>query len=95
MYLFVLLFIEYISSVQENKYVDYDVRTITAADYSVEFPITKGQYEYWKDHFKQQDNPMSEMAQFKIFIQETLEERLNQMDHQGFDDEDDKYYKIG
>jgi hypothetical protein len=52
MYLFVLLFIEYISSVQENKYVDYDVRTITAADYSVEFPITKGQYEYWKDHFK-------------------------------------------
>lgn len=42
MYLFVLLFIEYISSVQENKYVDYDVRTITAADYSVEFPITKG-----------------------------------------------------
>ena len=30
---------------------------------------------------------MSEMAQFKVYIQETLEERINKMDDLGFDDE--------
>lgn len=63
------------------------MRTITAADYSVEFPITQEQYEYWKENFKMHDNPISEMAQFKIFIQEMLEERVNQMDALGYDDD--------
>lgn len=42
------------------------------------------------------DNPISEMAQFKIFIQEMLEERVNQMDALGYDDDQDpnKQYKI-
>jgi len=29
---------------------------------------------------------MSEMAQFKVYIQEILEERINKMDDLGFDD---------
>jgi hypothetical protein len=65
------------------------VRTITAGDYSIEFPISIDQYEYWKEHFKQENNPMSEMAQFKVFIQEVLEERINEMDDLGYDDDGD------
>ena len=38
-YLFILVYVEYISKVQENKFVDFDVRTITAGDYSCEFKI--------------------------------------------------------
>ena len=40
LYLYVQLFIQYIAQREENLYVDYDVRTITAADYSIEFPIS-------------------------------------------------------
>ena len=36
---------------------------------------------------------MSEMAQFKVFIQEVLEERINHMPDLGYDAED-KYQKI-
>jgi len=49
--------------------------------------LTSEQYEYWKSYYKKEDNPMSEMAQFKVYIQETLEERINKMDDLGFDDE--------
>ena len=34
-YLFILIYFEHLGSVQENKFLDYDVRTITAGDYSV------------------------------------------------------------
>lgn len=42
--------------------MDYDVRTITAADYSIEFPISEEQYEHWKSNYKQEENPISEIA---------------------------------
>ena len=61
-YLFSQLFFEYMLNVQRNKFVDYDVRTITAADYSAEFTIRESQYNFWKEHFLKEDNPMSEMA---------------------------------
>lgn len=50
-YLFSLNFLEYIKQVQVYKYIDFDVKTITAADYSVEFEISQNQYEYWKKHY--------------------------------------------
>lgn len=40
-YLFSLIFFQYIYCVQENKYIDWDLKTITAADYTVEFDIQK------------------------------------------------------
>ena len=61
-YMYSQIYFDYIARVQQNKYVDYDVRTITAGDYSVEFKISKEQYEYWKSYYKKEDNPMSEMA---------------------------------
>lgn len=67
-YLFALNFIEYMARVQEHKFVDFDVKTITAADYSAEFPISENQYAHWKKIYHQEDNPMSEMAQFKVYI---------------------------
>ena len=44
------------------------ILTITASDYSVEFKIKTEQYDFWKDHYFQAKNPMSEMAQFKIYV---------------------------
>lgn len=51
-FLYINLYVDYVKNMQENLFIDYDVRTITASDYSVEFKISLNQYEYWKKHFK-------------------------------------------
>lgn len=38
-YLYTLVFFDYLETVQKTKYVDWDVKTITAGDYTVEFDI--------------------------------------------------------
>jgi len=37
--LFVINYIDYIKKVQENDYVEWDVKTITAGDYAIEFDV--------------------------------------------------------
>lgn len=43
-YLYAVTYIDYIKEVQNNKFIDFDVKTITAGDYSVEFDIGKAVY---------------------------------------------------
>ena len=57
--------------------VDYDVKTITAGDYTVEFKMDETQYEYWLNNYHQQSNPINEMAQFKLYVKDILESRIN------------------
>ena len=61
-YLFVQVFIEYVKSVEENNYVAWDVATITAADYSVEFEIDPEMYAQFKNKFYDATNPLSEIC---------------------------------
>ena len=86
-YLFVVIYMDYIKQIQKNKFVDFDVKTITAGDYTVEFDLDKEIYHNWKKMYNKEDNPMSEMAQFKIYIQHKLEERISAMDDLGYDGE--------
>ena len=44
-YLFTLNYFDYIRCVQENMFVDWDVKTITAGDYTVSFDINIGVYQ--------------------------------------------------
>ena len=46
-YLFTMLYIDYIKCVQVNNYIDWDVKTITAGDYSIEFDLKPETYERW------------------------------------------------
>jgi hypothetical protein len=84
-YLFVVIYIDYIKQVQKNEFIDFDVKTITAGDYSIEFDIDHEIYDKWKAHYLKGDNPMSEMAQFKLYIQTKLEERISAMDDLGYE----------
>lgn len=47
--LFVINYIDYIKKSQENNYVEWDVKTITAGDYAIEFDITP---EFYDDYDK-------------------------------------------
>jgi len=65
------------------------VKTISAGDYSVEFDINEKSYEKFKQEYFLDTNPMSEMAQFKLYVQSELENRLNQMESLGLDGPED------
>lgn len=71
------------------EYVDWDVKTITAGDYSVEFDIRKKTYDRWRARYFDERNPMSQNAQFKLYIQNELEERITKMPDMGYDEKDD------
>jgi hypothetical protein len=43
-YLFTVIYMDYIKQIQFNKNIDFDVKTITAGDYTVEFDINKKVY---------------------------------------------------
>lgn len=45
-----------------TKYVDWDVKTITAGDYTVEFEISRSAYKYWQEHFLDETNMLSECS---------------------------------
>lgn len=50
-FLFTYSYFDTMKYIQRSLYVDYDVKTITAADYGIEFDITKEQYAHWKSHY--------------------------------------------
>jgi len=45
-----------------NEDVDWDVKTITAGDYSIEFDLEDTTYNKFKTTYYQKENPMSENA---------------------------------
>ena len=61
-YFWATVFIDYIKSIESTNQLDFDVKTLTAGDYSIEFAIDHIQYDNWKSKYYQVDNPMSEMA---------------------------------
>ena len=89
-YLFIIIYFDYIKTVQKNAYVDFDVRTITAGDYSVEFDLEVETYDNFKEKYFDENNPMSENSQFKLYLQNELEKRINAMDDLGYREVDQR-----
>jgi hypothetical protein len=67
-YLFSIVYFDYIKSVQKTKFVDFDVKTITAGDYSIEFDIVEETYNEFILNYLDPTNPMGEASQFKLYI---------------------------
>ena len=56
------MYFDYIKSVQKTKFVDFDVKTITAGDYTVEFDIEEEIYDEFLDNYFDKTNPMGEVS---------------------------------
>lgn len=93
-YLFTLVYLDYIKSVQTTKYVDWDVKTVTAGDYTIEFDIDTETYEHWQTNYYDKTNLLSESAQFKLYVQTELEERCSAIENQGYEAEGPEGYQI-
>jgi len=89
-YLYTLVYFDYIKTVQKNLYVDWDVKTITAGDYSIEFDLKPETYEHWKKHYYDETNFLSECSQFKQFIWNELETICSAIPNQGYEAGEDK-----
>lgn len=67
------------------------MKSITAGDYSIEFDFTEQQYEKWENEYYDKKNPMSENAQFKLYIQDYFEKVINErIPDQDCDDGDEE-----
>ena len=60
-YLFTVVYFDYIKTLQKTKYVDFDVKTITAGDYSIEFDINDELYDEFVQNYYDPTNPMGEI----------------------------------
>ena len=61
-YLFTIVYFDYIKSVQKTKFVDFDVKTITAGDYSIEFDIDDEFFDNFAQNYYDRTNPIPEIA---------------------------------
>jgi len=84
-YLFTVVYFDYIKSMQRTKFVDFDVKTITAGDYSIEFDISDAHFDNFSLNYYDKTNPMPEIAQFKLYLQLELEKRITEMPNLMFD----------
>ena len=68
-FLYTFLYFDYLKCYQNCEFIDFDVRTITANDYTIEFDLLVATYEkYFKERYLDESNPISEIAQFKLYI---------------------------
>lgn len=57
-YLWSIIYFDYIQSVQVNKFIDYDIKTITAGDYTVEFDIHEDFFHNFEKDYYDKTNPI-------------------------------------
>ena len=60
--LFSVTFIDYIKGVQAFKFVEFDFKTLSTGDYSVQFNITKNMYNTFLKTYHDKKSPLSEIG---------------------------------
>jgi hypothetical protein len=82
-----MCFVDYLSSVFKNAFIEWDVKTITAGDYSCELDISQ---EMWDNFLKtvwDVANSKTKVAQFRDYLENTIEERLTQFPDLGYEEQ--------
>jgi len=59
-YFFMLVFVDYVRCKQDTLYIDWDVKTVTAGDYTIEFKVSIELYQKFLQKFYDEANPISE-----------------------------------
>ena len=75
--LFFVVFVDYMRSVFKNNFVEWDVKTITAGDYSVELEIPEGLYKRFVAEKFDALSGRTKIEAFRDYLQGELEQRLS------------------
>lgn len=85
--LFVIVYLDYIRQVAKNNFVEWDVKTITAGDYTIEFDISKDFFEKFKSVHGDKKPADKTMAQFfNAWITKEMEDKLSTMPDLGYEE---------
>jgi len=105
--LFMIVYVDYIRSVQSNNFVEWDVKTITAGDYSIEFDISASFYQKFLDGKGNVNNPKidnevefewdenkTHAENFRIWIQNQIELRMSKLPDLGYEEEKQEHIDV-
>jgi len=84
--LFYIVFIEYVKKTQKNNFVEWDVKTLTAGDYTVEVDIPEAAYKEFLQRHCEPDESQSAATQFRSYMKKFMEEALSAFPNLGFDE---------
>lgn len=56
----IINYLDYMKNIQENKYIEWDLKTITSGDYTVEFALDPALFQAWED--REMDNWRRKMS---------------------------------
>ena len=83
-----IIYINYIELVSKNDYVEWDLATITAGDFSIEFDISA---DFWEKFEHTQKNNKPEDASvgehFRDWIHNEMEDKISKIPDLGYEDE--------
>lgn len=95
--LFTINYLDYVKKVQENNYIEWDIKTITAGDYTIEFDIAPSFFQKyleqendrWQEKMLNEEGTkyMTPQEAFKDWIMNEMETRLSDMPDCGMEDE--------
>ena len=101
--LFIINFLDYVKKIQENNYIEWDIKTVTAGDYTIEFDITPKFFQTFLDKEYEDFNSkamddgidyVTPQEAFKDWITKEMQSRLDRMPDLGLEDEPVKEIKI-
>lgn len=85
--LFFVSYIDYLKSVFKSTAVEWDVKTITAGDYSVEIQITKDMWQTFLSTIYDPNVLKPKLQQFREYFDREMSTRLTNLPDLGFEDE--------
>ena len=85
--LFFVSFLDYLKSIFKNTAVEWDVKTITAGDYSVEVTITQSMWDTFVTTLYDPSLMKSKLEQFRLYFTKEFSRRLSELPDLGYEDE--------
>ena len=83
--IYMVVYINYAKLVAKNDYVEWDLKTVTAGDFTVEFDITVDFFEaFVQKHGKEKAADQSMGQHFRDWMHNKVEEKLSEMEHLGY-----------
>ena len=80
-----VVYINYAKLVAKNDYVEWDLKTVTAGDFTVEFDITVDFFEaFVQKHGKEKAEDQSMGQHFRDWMHNKVEDKLSEMEHLGY-----------
>ena len=86
--LYVSVFTDYIRQIAKNDFVEWDIKTVTSGDYTIEFDISDEFYDRFVQlHGANKPDNLPMATYFRDWIQTEMENKVSRIPDLGYEDE--------